>query len=109
MTALRAEGCGIARRAMSIKPALRIYLSASYGMISILLIGSLRSLSPLSGFAGLPPVQGGRIGRSILSCRNMALLLSTHSPTACGGKVVAPATKGGCISDARRAVVKVLL
>ena len=25
--------------------------------------------------------------------------LSTHSPTACGGKVVAPATKGGCISS----------
>ena len=28
-----------------------------------------------------------------------------YSAPACGGKVVAPATKGGCISDARRAVV----
>ena len=29
----------------------------------------------------------------------MAPLLSAHSPTACGGKVVAPATKGDCISS----------
>ena len=32
-------------------------------------------------------------------------MLSTHSPTAlAGGKVVAPATKGGCFFPARRAV-----
>ena len=31
----------------------------------------------------------------MLSCRGMAPCLSTHSPTACGGKVVAPDTKGG--------------
>ena len=37
------EGCGIARRAMLIKSALRINLSASYVMKSILRIGSLRS------------------------------------------------------------------
>ena len=36
---------------------LRIHLSVSYSMISILRIGSLRS-PPLSGFAGLPPMQG---------------------------------------------------
>ena len=36
-------------RAMNIKSALRIHLSVSYGMIGILLIGSLRS-PPLSGF-----------------------------------------------------------
>ena len=35
----------------------------------------------------------------MLSCRDMAPLLSAHSPTACGGKVVAPATKGDCISS----------
>ena len=35
-------------RAMSIKSALRIYLSVSYVMIDILVIGSLRS-PPLSG------------------------------------------------------------
>ena len=34
-------------RAMSIKSALRIHLSVSYGMISILLIGSLRSPPPI--------------------------------------------------------------
>ena len=37
-------------RAMSIKSALRIYLSASFGMMSILLIG--RGVSLLSRFAG---------------------------------------------------------
>ena len=31
----------------------------------------------------------------MLSCRDIAPWLNTHSPTACGGKVVAPATKGG--------------
>ena len=31
----------------------------------------------------------------MLSCRGMAPWLSTHSPTACGGKVVTPVTKGG--------------
>ena len=37
------EGCGGALRAMSIKSALRDWLSASYSMLSILVIGSLRS------------------------------------------------------------------
>ncbi len=41
--ALVPEGCGIAPWAMSIKSALRIHLSVSYGMIGILVIGSLRS------------------------------------------------------------------
>ena len=60
MTAFQAEGCGIALRAMLMKSALRDFLSVSYGMISILLIGSLRS-PPLSGCAGLPPQAVGRI------------------------------------------------
>ena len=61
------------------------------------------------------PYAGGRIGRSILSCRDIAPLLSTHSAPACGRKVVAPATKGGLhflerseaglFSPAHRAVV----
>ena len=38
LTALQAEGCGIAHRAMSIKSALRDLLSVSYGMICILVI-----------------------------------------------------------------------
>ena len=54
-------------RAMSIKSALRDILSVSYDMIIILQIDSLRS----------PPFQ-----------------LRRTAP-ACGGKVVAPATKGG--------------
>ena len=36
------EGCGIALTGDSIKSALRIHLSVSYGMIGILRIGSLR-------------------------------------------------------------------
>ena len=36
LTAFQAESCGIALRAMSINSALRIHLSVSYGMISIL-------------------------------------------------------------------------
>ena len=43
LTGLWPEGYGIAPWAMSIKSALRIHLSVSYGMIGILRIGSLRS------------------------------------------------------------------
>ncbi len=43
----RAEGDGIAPWAMFIKSALRDLLSVSYGMIGILLIGSLRSPPPI--------------------------------------------------------------
>ena len=46
LTAFQAEGCGIARRAVSIKSALRNWLSVSYSMISTLMIGSLRSPPP---------------------------------------------------------------
>ena len=41
------EGCGLPLRAMLIKSALRDWLSVSYGMISILVIGSLRSPPPI--------------------------------------------------------------
>ena len=60
MTAFQAEGCGIALRAMSIKSALRIHLSVSYGMIGILLIGSLRSPPPIR-LRRTAPYTGGRI------------------------------------------------
>ena len=43
MTAFQAEGYGIALRAMLIKSALRDWLYGSYGMIRMLVIGSLRS------------------------------------------------------------------
>ena len=41
------KGGGIALRAMSMKSALRAYLAVSYSVISILLIGSLRSPPPI--------------------------------------------------------------
>ena len=48
LTAFQAEGCGIARRAMSIKSALRDWLSISYGMISILRIGRITTVHPFA-------------------------------------------------------------
>ena len=114
LTALRAEGAADVARvqrvqkvqrvqrvvdcrsaAMLIKSALRDLLSVSYGMKTILLTGSLRSPPPIR-LRRTSPCSGGRIGRSMLSCRDMvAPWLSIHSAPACGGKVVAPATKGG--------------
>ncbi len=105
LTAFQAEGGGIALRAMSMKSALRIYLSVSYGMIGILLIGSLRSPPPFR-LLRTSPYAGGRIGRSMLSCRDMAPWLSIHSPTTkWGERWWRQPPKGGCISDVRRAVV----
>ena len=49
-----------ALRAMSIKSALRIYLSVSYVMIGILRIGSLRSPPPFR-LRRTSPCSGGRI------------------------------------------------
>ena len=60
LTALRAEGCGLPYRAMSIKSALRAYLAVSYDLISILLIGSLRSPPPIR-LRRTSPADGGRI------------------------------------------------
>ena len=59
--ALGPEGCGIARRAMSIKSALRDLLSVSYDMKTILLTGSLRSPPPIR-LRRTSPCSGGRIG-----------------------------------------------
>ena len=51
------EGCGIARRAMSIKSALRDWLSVSYGMISILVI-SRYAAPPYPAAPDFPPSGG---------------------------------------------------
>ena len=72
-------------RAMSMKSALRIYLSVSYVMKSILLTGSLRSPPPIQ-LRRTSPYAGGRINRSMLSCRDMAPLLSIHSAPSKRGK-----------------------
>ncbi len=58
LTAFQAEGCGIARRAMSIKSALRVWLSVSYSMIRILVIGSLRSPPPIRAAPDFPLFRG---------------------------------------------------
>ena len=59
--ALGPEGCGIARRAMSIKSALRDLLSVSYDMKTILLTGSLRSPPP---FPAAPDFPRSSVGQS---------------------------------------------
>ena len=72
------------------KSGLRDNLAVSYGMISILLIGSLRSPPPIR-LRRTSPCSGGRINRSMLSCRDMAPWLAPP--------------KGDCISSPVRAVV----
>ena len=57
LTAFQAEGCGIARRAMSIKSALRDLLSVSYDMISILVI-SRYAAPPYPAAPDFPPSGG---------------------------------------------------
>ena len=54
----------------------------------------LRSLCSLTNRVPLPPHPGDRINRSMLSCRDMAPLLSTHSPTA-------PRGDGGAVKHQR--------
>ena len=117
------RGCRIALRAMLIKSALRDDLAVSYGIISILRIGSLRSPPPIR-LRRTSPVQGQNktprntffINGSTVStgyCATVEVLHRTSkwgevrrlacplrrfpfaAPPNCGGKVVAPATKGG--------------
>ena len=106
-TALRAEGGGIALSGDEYKVSLRDLLSVSYGLIGILVISRyaappypaapdflhgkachtiLRSLCSLTNRVPLPPHPGDRINRSMLSCRDMAPLLSTHSAPSKRGK-----------------------
>ncbi len=116
--------------AMSIKSALRDWLSASYSMISILRIGSLRSpppirlrrTSPYTGGQNKTPQNTLFINGSTVSTGYSATVEVLHrtskwgevrrlacplrrfpfaAPPNCGGKVVASATKGG-ISIARQ-------
>ena len=101
LTALRAEGCGLPLCGNAYKVSVTDLLSVSYDMISILLTGSLRSPPPFR-LRRTFPHRGDRINRSMLPCRDMTPWLSTHSAPACGGKVVAPATKGGSPSPAGR-------
>ena len=94
--------------AMLIKSALRDLLSVSYGMKSILRIGSLRSPPPIRAAPDFPLFRGqNKTPRNTLFI-NGSTVSKGYSATACGGKVVATATKGGMHFLARRAVVKVL-
>ena len=57
LTAFQAEGCGIACRAMSIKSALRDWLSVSYSLIRILVI-SRCAAPPYPASPDFPPSGG---------------------------------------------------
>ena len=121
---------------MLIKSALRDDLAVSYGIISILRIGSLRSPPPYPASPDFPLFRGQNktprntlfINGSTVSTGYSATVEVLHrtskwgevrrlacplrrfpfaAPPNCGGKVVAPATKGGLHFFARRAVVKV--
>ena len=63
------------------KSALRINLSVSYGKITILLNYLPSADTPPIRLCRTSPASGGRINRSMLSCRNMAPWLSIHSAT----------------------------
>ena len=84
------------------KSALRIYLSVSYVMKSITSISHLRWLPPFGALRHhLPPAvrwdnKAPRSSPFISSSQhNGAFITELYSAPACGGKVVAPATKGG--------------
>ena len=84
------------------KSALRIYLSVSYVMIGILLIGSLRSPPPIRAAPDCPLFRGqNKTPRNALFISGSTVSTGYSAP-ACGGKVVAPATKGGAPSPAGR-------
>ena len=57
LTAFQAEGCGIARRAISMKSALRDWLYESYSMKSILVI-SRYAAPPYPAAPDFPPSGG---------------------------------------------------
>ena len=86
---------------MLIKSALRDLLSVSYSMISILRIGSLRSPPPFR-LRRTSPYSGGKINRSMLSCRDMTPLLSIHSAPSKRGKGGGVSHQRGEISFARQ-------
>ena len=91
---------------MLMKSALRDLLSVSYDKIIILLNYLPSADTPPIRLCRTSPASGGRINRSMLSCRDMAPWLSIHSPTAPRGEGGAVRhQRGGCISLARRAVV----
>ena len=84
-------------RTMSMKSALRDLLSVSYDMISILVI-SRYAAPPYPAAPDFPPSGGqNKTPRSNLPICN-SIVSTGYSATACGGKVVATATKGGAFS-----------
>ena len=90
---------------MLIKSALRDLLSVPYGMISILVI-SRYAAPPYPAAPDFPPFGGQNKTPRITLFINGSKVSTGYSATACGGKVVAPATKGGMHFLARRAVVR---
>ena len=98
---------------MLIKSALRDWLSVSYGMISILLTGSLRS-PPFGGCATTFPPQAGAL-QPVLNLESLMKKSLTElcSATACGGSPAKRARgmlfsrpQGGCMVLAAKGGIK---
>ena len=83
--------------AMLMKSALRIYLSVSYVMIIILLTGSLRSPPPIRAAPDFPLFRGQNKALKSSPFISGSTISTGYCAPACGGKVVATATKGGYI------------
>ena len=85
MTAFQAEGCGIALTGDEYEVSVT---SLPYCVIWLNKHSAdwLAALAPLSGLRRTAPASGGRINRSMLSCRDMAPWLSTHSAPSKRGK-----------------------
>ena len=105
---LSGRGLRIALRAMLIKSALRDLLLVSYDMKTILLTGSLRSPPPIRAAPDFPLCRRqNKTPRNALFISGSTLSTGYSAP-ACGGKVVAPATKGGMHFLARQGGCMVL-
>ncbi len=89
------RGLRIARWAILMKSALRDCRYGSYSLIRILLTGSLRSPPPIRAAPDFPLFRGqNKTPRNTLFISDSTVSTGYSAP-ACGGKVVAPATKGG--------------
>ena len=137
LTALRAEGCGIALTGDEYKVSVTdspfcVIRHEKHSDDWLAALASPYPASPdfstgkrvtrFSGrFASLRivfpcrPCSGGRIGRSMLSCRDMAPLLSIHSPTTEWGKgggashqrgIAFSRPQGGCMVFAAKGGIK---
>ena len=109
LTALRAEGCGIALSVDEYKVSITGLAVCVIGLDWHSADWLAALANPIRAAPDFPLCRGQN--KAPLCCELLMkglLCGSLLSYRSAGGKVVAPATKGGCISSPARAVVKVL-